>query len=103
VHHLASAKEKKRESRLIHTPNRAPRYYWYKSWFAPNTTAFKPTLHIFPHWNWDSSVNSSVDVWAFSNAHEIELFVNSVSQVLETASPNPIPLPPILTLPTFRF
>ena len=58
------------------------RYFWYKSWFMPNTTSFEYVLHLLPHWNWDPAINASVDVWAFSNAHKVELFVNSASQVL---------------------
>ena len=57
------------------------RYYWYKSWFMPNTAAFEHVLHLFPHWNWDPAVNASVEVWAYSNANEIELFLNGNSQV----------------------
>ena len=58
------------------------RYFWYKSWFMPNTTSFEYVLHLLPHWNWDAAVNASVDVWAFSNAHKVELFVNGACQVL---------------------
>ena len=57
------------------------RYYWYKSWFMPNTAAYQHVLHLFPHWNWDPAVNASVQVWAYSNANEIELFLNDASQV----------------------
>ena len=35
-------------------------------------------IHLFPHWNWDSSVDT-VEVWAFSNAAEVELFLNNES------------------------
>jgi len=28
------------------------RFYWYKSWFMPNTAAYHHVLHVFPHWNW---------------------------------------------------
>ena len=34
-------------------------------------------VHLFPHWNWDS--NSKVEVWAYSNGAEVELFVNGKS------------------------
>ena len=46
-------------------------------------------VHLFPHWNWRSDGDSSgeeeeketkkVDMWAFSNAEQVELFVNNVS------------------------
>jgi hypothetical protein len=47
----------------------------------PNTAAYQHVLHLFPHWNWDPAVNASVQVWAYSNANEIELFLNDASQV----------------------
>jgi beta-galactosidase len=34
-------------------------------------------VHLFPHWNWLEG--APVDMWAFSNAAEVELFVNNVS------------------------
>jgi beta-galactosidase len=37
----------------------------------------RPMLHILPHWNW--SVGDTVDVWAYTNAEEVELSLNGVS------------------------
>jgi beta-galactosidase len=37
----------------------------------------KPVLHLFPHWNWNAG--DSVDVWAYTNSEEVELFLNNVS------------------------
>jgi beta-galactosidase len=37
----------------------------------------KPMLHIFPHWNWKQG--STVDVWAYFNSDEVELFLNGKS------------------------
>ena len=34
-------------------------------------------LHIFPHWNWNPG--QTVDVWAFTNCDEVELFLNGNS------------------------
>jgi beta-galactosidase len=51
------------------------RFYWYQAWFAQPAV---PVLHVFPHWNWNAST-STVDVWVYSNANEVELFVNGVS------------------------
>jgi len=34
-------------------------------------------LHVFPHWNWKRG--DTVDVWAYTNCAEVELFVNGVS------------------------
>lgn len=50
-------------------------YYMYQSEWTD-----KPVLHIFPHWNWNEG--DAVDVWAFTNCEEVELFVNG--QSLET-------------------
>jgi len=37
----------------------------------------RPVLHVFPHWNWASG--DTIDVWAYTNADEVELFLNGVS------------------------
>jgi beta-galactosidase len=34
-------------------------------------------LHLLPHWNWQQGDN--VDVWAYFNADEVELFLNGKS------------------------
>jgi beta-galactosidase len=36
-----------------------------------------PVLHLFPHWNWRQG--DEVDVWAYSNSDEVELFLNGKS------------------------
>lgn len=55
------------------------RTYWYKAWFPainePVTT--KTVIHSFPHWNWKTG--DKVDIWTYSNAAFIELFVNGAS------------------------
>jgi beta-galactosidase len=48
-------------------------YYLYKSEWTN-----EPVLHIFPHWNWN--VGELVDVWAYFNCDEVELFLNGESQ-----------------------
>jgi beta-galactosidase len=48
-------------------------YYLYQSEWTT-----KPVLHLFPHWNWQDG--QTVDVWAYSNFEEVELFVNEQSQ-----------------------
>ncbi|MBN1769120.1 MAG: DUF4982 domain-containing protein [Prolixibacteraceae bacterium] len=48
-------------------------YYMYQSEWTD-----KPVLHIFPHWNWTDG--KIVDVWAYTNFDEVELFLNGVSQ-----------------------
>jgi beta-galactosidase len=47
-------------------------YYLYQSVW---TSA--PMLHVFPHWNW--TPGDSIDVWAYTNADEVELFLNDAS------------------------
>ncbi|MGH7490982.1 MAG: beta-galactosidase GalB [bacterium] len=47
-------------------------YYLYQSEWTD-----KPVLHIFPHWNW--STGDTIDVWAYTNYEEVELFVNETS------------------------
>ncbi len=48
--------------------------YYIKSWW--NT---EPVLHIFPHWNLAGHEGEEVSVWVYSNAEEVELFVNGKS------------------------
>ena len=47
-------------------------YYMYQSEWTD-----RPVLHVFPHWNWTSG--DTIDVWAYTNADEVELFLNGVS------------------------
>lgn len=39
----------------------------------------KPMLHILPHWNFDGREGEDIDVWAYTNCEEAELFVNGKS------------------------
>jgi beta-galactosidase len=48
-------------------------YYLYQSVWTT-----RPMLHVFPHWNW--SRGDTIDVWAYTNADEVELFLNGTSQ-----------------------
>ena len=47
-------------------------YYMYQSEWTT-----KPVLHVFPHWNWKQG--DTVDVVAYFNADEVELFLNGRS------------------------
>ncbi len=47
-------------------------YYLYKSEWTD-----EDVLHIFPHWNWQEG--DTVDVWAYTNCDEVELFLNGAS------------------------
>ena len=48
--------------------------FYLKSWWTD-----EPVLHIFPHWNLKGHEGENVDVWAYSNMDEVELFVNGKS------------------------
>lgn len=48
--------------------------YYLKAWWTDETV-----LHIFPHWNLQGHEGEAVDVWAYSNCDEVELFVNGKS------------------------
>ena len=49
-------------------------YYLYQSEWTK-----KPVLHVFPHWNWVEG--QTIDLWCYySQADEVELFVNGKSQ-----------------------
>ena len=48
-------------------------YYMYQSEWTN-----QPVLHLFPHWNWKPG--EKVDVVAYFNADEVELFLNGRSQ-----------------------
>jgi len=46
-------------------------------WFYQSEWTDKDVLHVFPHWNWNPG--QTVDVWAFTNCDEVELFLNGSS------------------------
>ena len=48
--------------------------YYYASWWTTNTV-----LHLLPHWNWPGKEGQNIDVWAFSNCQQVELFLNGQS------------------------
>ncbi|HTX19827.1 MAG TPA: beta-galactosidase GalB [Bacteroidota bacterium] len=47
-------------------------YYMYQSEWTD-----KPVLHLFPHWNWKPG--QTIDVLAYTNCDEVELFLNGKS------------------------
>ena len=49
-------------------------YYFYQSFWTN-----KPTVHVFPHWNWEGREGQVIPVLAFTNCDEVELFVNGKS------------------------
>lgn len=49
-------------------------YYFYQSQWTK-----KPMVHILPHWNWAGKEGQVIPVWTYSNADEVELFLNGES------------------------
>jgi beta-galactosidase len=47
---------------------------YLKAWWGN-----EPVLHLFPHWNWQGREGETIKVVAYSNADEVELFVNKKS------------------------
>ena len=49
-------------------------YYLYQSEWTS-----RPMVHILPHWNWEGREGQTIPVMAYSNAEEVELFLNGKS------------------------
>ncbi len=49
-------------------------FYYLKSWWGN-----EPVMHIMPHWNWKGSEGKTIKVTIYSNAGEVELFLNKKS------------------------
>jgi beta-galactosidase len=49
-------------------------FYYYKAWWGK-----EPSLHLFPHWNFEGREGDMIPVWVYSNVDEVELFVNGQS------------------------
>lgn len=50
------------------------RYYLYQSQWTT-----EPMVHVLPHWNWEGKEGEMIPVFAYTNAQEVELFVNGKS------------------------
>jgi beta-galactosidase len=50
-------------------------FYYYKAWWGK-----EPSLHLFPHWNFEGREGDTISVWVYSNVDEVELLVNGQSQ-----------------------
>ena len=50
------------------------RYYLYQSQWTKT-----PMVHLLPHWNWKGMEGKPIPVMAYSNADEVELFLNGKS------------------------
>lgn len=51
------------------------RFYMYQSRWTT-----EPVVHVLPHWNWPNREGEIIPVVAYTNAEEVELFINGVSQ-----------------------
>ncbi len=49
-------------------------YYYYKAWWGK-----EPSLHLFPHWNFEGREGDEIPVWVYTNLEEVELLVNGKS------------------------
>jgi beta-galactosidase len=57
--------------------------YFLRSWWTN-----QPVLHLLPHWNWNGKEGQEIDVWAYSNCDEVELFLNKKSLGKKTMKKN---------------
>ena len=49
-------------------------FFYYKAWWGK-----EPSLHVFPHWNFEGREGDEIPVWVYSNLDAVELFVNGQS------------------------
>ena len=49
-------------------------FYQNKSLFSD-----EPMVHLLPHWNWQGLEGEMINVWAYTNCPELELFLNGES------------------------
>jgi len=49
-------------------------FYYYKAWWGK-----EPSLHLFPHWNFEGREGDEIPVWVYTNLEEAELLVNGKS------------------------
>jgi len=64
------------------------RYYLYQSVWTT-----KPMVHILPHWNWAGHEGQMIPVMAYTNAEEVELFLNGKSLGRKKRGAEPVELP----------
>jgi beta-galactosidase len=50
-------------------------FFYYRAWWCT-----EPSLHLFPHWNFEGREGDTIPVWVYSNLDEVELFANGKSQ-----------------------
>lgn len=64
------------------------RFYLYQSQWTK-----KPMVHILPHWNWAGMEGKPVPVVAYTNAAEVELFLNGKSLGRKKRFSEPVEIP----------
>ncbi|XPF93310.1 glycoside hydrolase family 2 TIM barrel-domain containing protein [Colwellia sp. RE-S-Sl-9] len=55
------------------------RFFLYQSQWTK-----KPMVHVLPHWNWENKIGETIPVFAYTNAEQVELFVNGKSMGVKT-------------------
>jgi len=64
------------------------RYYLYQSAWTR-----EPMVHILPHWNWEGREGQLIPVVAYTNADEVELFLNGRSLGRKGRGSEPMEIP----------
>jgi beta-galactosidase len=64
------------------------RYYLYQSQWTK-----QPMVHVLPHWNWHGREGQPIPVMAYTNADEVELFLNGKSLGRKKRFSEPVELP----------
>jgi beta-galactosidase len=64
------------------------RYYLYQSEWTKT-----PMVHVLPHWNWPGQEGTVIPVMAYTNADEVELFLNGKSLGRKRKGAEPVSLP----------
>jgi beta-galactosidase len=64
------------------------RYFLYQSQWSK-----EPMVHVLPHWNWKGREGQPIPVMAYTNASEVELFLDGRSLGRKTKGAEPVPIP----------
>jgi len=64
------------------------RYYLYQSQWTTKTM-----VHVLPHWNWEGREGQPIPVMVYTNADEVELFLNGQSLGRKKRWAEPVELP----------
>ena len=64
------------------------RFYLYQSQWTT-----KPMVHVLPHWNWAGREGQTIPVMVYTNADQVELFLNGKSLGKKARFSEPVELP----------